>query len=150
MMGLFEKLFASMSGKQDSTDRARILEHWGIDESEVAEGSTGSSDYDRSNWRRKLGRILDRLPASESEWADFLADAHALGFEPEWITQACREEFALLVRRAVADHVVTDAEHRKLDIAQILLEIPEAEAERIFESVVAEAEAFFGKRIRSS
>ena len=56
----------------------------------------------------------------------------------------------MLVRRAVADRVVTEAEHRKLDFARDLLGIPDREAESILDTVVAEAETFFGKSIEGT
>ena len=52
-----------------------------------------------------------------------------MDFDPAWVAQSGRDEFALLVRRAVADRVVTEAEHRKLDLARDLLGIPDPEAE---------------------
>ena len=61
-----------------------------------------------------------------------------------------REEFTLLVRRVVADRVVTEAEHRKLDLARDLLEIPDAEAEAILHAVVADAEQFFGGTVEGA
>ena len=104
-------------------------------------------EYDRKNWRKKLKLILDELPASRGRWADHIADAHAMGFEPDQIATWCRDEFTLMVRRIVADRVVTEEEHRTLDLARDLLAIPDAEAEQILHDVAAEAEAFFGKSV---
>ena len=56
----------------------------------------------------------------------------------------------MLVRRAVADRVVTDAEHRKLDQARDMLGIADAEAEAILHDVVSEAETFFGKSVEGA
>lgn len=148
-MGIFEGLFASLRGKSSEAERTRILEHWGVSEA-VDLNEQEASQYDRTNWRKKLQRILDELPASEEEWKDFLADAYALGFDERWIEQTLREEFKLLVRRAVADHVVTDAEHRKLDLAHQLIGLTDNQAEAIFTGVVNEAETFFGTKIRGS
>ena len=109
-----------------------------------------ASEYDRAQWRKKLKRILDELPASEHEWPEFVADADALGFDPEWIARCKIEEFTLMIRRAVADGVVTEVEHQKLDLARELLEIPAPEAEALLHVVVAEAESFFGKAVQDS
>lgn len=106
--------------------------------------------YDRKNWLNKFKILLDELPASRDRWQDHMADALALGIEPETVRAWGREEFTLLVRRVVADRVVTEAEHRKLDLARDLLEIPDAEAEHILHAVVAEAEQFFGGTVEGA
>lgn len=108
------------------------------------------TDYDRKNWLNKFKVLLDELPASRPQWLDHMADALALGIEPETVRAWGREEFTLLVRRAVADRVVTESEHRKLDLARDLLEIPDAEAEQILHAVVAEAERFFGGTVEGA
>ena len=72
------------------------------------------------------------------------------GLRPAWVAQSYRDEFALLVRKAVADRVVTDAEHRKLDLARDLLGIPDPEAEAILTSLIAEAETFFGGTVEGA
>jgi hypothetical protein len=73
-----------------------------------------------------------------------------MDFDPAWVAQCSRDEFALLVRRAVADRVVTEAEHRKLDLARDLIGIPDAEAETILHAIVAEAETFFGGSVEGA
>jgi hypothetical protein len=64
--------------------------------------------------------------------------------EPEWVAQRQRAEFALQVRRAVADRAVTEPELRKLELAHALIGIPEPEAEGTLHAIVAEARSFFG------
>lgn len=59
-----------------------------------------------------------------------------------------REEFAFLVRHAVADRVVSEEEQRKLDLARKLIGMPEAEAEQILHAIMAEAKAFFGTPVK--
>ncbi len=56
----------------------------------------------------------------------------------------------MLVRRVVADRVVTEAEHRRLDLARELLDIPDPEAVAILQTVVAEAERFFGGTVEGA
>jgi len=73
-----------------------------------------------------------------------------MDFDPAWVEQCGRDEFTLLVRRAVADRVVTEAEHRKIDMARDLIGIPDAEAVAILNQVVAEAESFFGGTIEGA
>ena len=107
-------------------------------------------EYDLKNWRKKLKRILNELPASRGEWATHLAEGLALGIKPDQLATWLRDEFALLVRKIVADRVVTEAEHRKLDLARELLHIPDAEAEGVLREVVAEAESFFGGTIEGA
>jgi len=75
-------------------------------------------------------------------------EARALELDPAWVAQSQREEFLLLVRRAVSDRVVTGPEHQKLDLARELIGMPEAEAEEALHAIVSEAESFFGKPVR--
>lgn len=104
--------------------------------------------YDHTQWRKKLKRILEELPTSRAEWDELQYEARALELDPGWIEECQREEFLLLVRRAVCDRVVTEAEHRKLDLARELIGMPEPEAEATLLLIVAEAESFFGKPVR--
>jgi len=106
--------------------------------------------YDKAQWLKKLKRILDELPESEKEWETLEFDAKARSFEPEWITQNLRNEFLLLVRRVVADQVVTEAEHLKLDLARRLIRMPETEAVDALRAIVTEAESFFGKPVQDA
>lgn len=152
-MGFFDSLRRVLTHDvhpHDSPDvRKRIRDAWGLDE-EAPGASTpglegpGASAYDRSQWQKRLRRILDELPASEPQWRDLMTDAHALKLESEWILEREREEFTFLVRRAVGDRVVTEEDHRKLEMARKLIDLPEAQAERILHSVMDEAAAFFG------
>ena len=109
-----------------------------------------TTDYDRDQWRKKLKRILDRLPASQPEWAELMTDAGALGLDVAWVEQCQREEFALLVRGAVGDRHVTLAEHSKLELARLLIGIPEDEAEATLDAIVAEAQEFFNQPIEGA
>ena len=95
----------------------------------------------------KLKTILDQLPASEAQWDGLLAEAAALKLDPEWVRRCQREEFTLLVRRAVADCQVTPQEHRKLELARILIGLPESEVTEILERVATEFESICGKTI---
>ena len=106
--------------------------------------------YDRDQWRRKLKRILEKLPGSRAEWDDLIWEAGGLGLDTAWVEQCQREEFALLVRRAVADLGVTLQEHHKLELARGLIGLPEDEAEAVLRSIAAEAEAFFGKPVEGT
>lgn len=110
-------------------------------------GAPGS-DYDRSHWVKKLKRILNSLPDSQPQWPTLEAEARSLGFGDDWIGNCYREEFVILVRRAIADGAVTAAEHRTLDLARYLMHLSEAEAERIVVEVTEEAAAFFGRPVQ--
>jgi len=105
------------------------------------------ANYDRTNWRKKLKSILDRLPDSQSEWGDFMAEASALNFDPEWVNDCLKAEFEMLIRKVVSDRVVSPQEHQKLETARLLINMPEAEAIALVDKIVAEAEAFFGKPV---
>jgi hypothetical protein len=110
-------------------------------------GSAATHDYDRQQWHKKLKTVLDRLPDSQDQWDDMMSDVGALGLDADWVKAVQREEFVLLVRRAVADRSITPMEHRKLDVARTLIGLPEDEAEGILTDVVREAEAFFGGEV---
>ncbi len=97
-----------------------------------------SGAYDRDQWAKKVKRVLADLPDSKADWDDVAAEARAMDFDPAW------------VRRAVADRVVTDAEHRNLDLARDLLGLPDAQAVAILHDIVAEAESFFGKTVEGA
>jgi len=46
-------------------------------------------DYDRDQWRKKLKRILERLPASQVEWPDLMTEAGALNLDNAWGILRC-------------------------------------------------------------
>jgi hypothetical protein len=153
-MGFFNALKRVLShdSHAHATDdsRKRIRAAWGLDdeESPTQAETSAASAYDRSQWQKRLRRILEELPGSQRQWHDLMVDAHALNLEPDWITQRQREEFAFLVRRAVANRVVSEDEHHKLDLARKLIGMPEAEAEQTLRAIMAEAEAFFGTPVK--
>jgi hypothetical protein len=103
--------------------------------------------FDRSRWHKKLKRVLEGLPDSKEEWNDVVVEAKALGLDPDWVSRRQKEEFLLLIRRAVADRVVTEQEHRALDMARDLIGMSDREAEEALHAIVAEAESFFGKAV---
>jgi hypothetical protein len=156
-MGFFDALRRVLAGGQVGADEMpidrRLGDAWGF--GEVGSGADDNSDlpaettgaFDRRQWERKLKRILDELPGSRGEWGDLMVEANALGLDPAWVAERQRAEFDLLVRRAVADRSVTEAEHRKLDLARELVGLSETEAEAVLNAVVAEAESFFGKPV---
>ncbi len=127
---------------------------WGLDNERAAappeahpEGFTDASLYDRTQWRKKLALILSELPDSRLRWDELIAEAKSMSFDPAWVTQCQVEEFMLLIRRAVADRRFTEQEHQTLDLARDLIGIPEAEAEAALQTVITEAQQFFGKPV---
>jgi hypothetical protein len=157
-MGFFNALKRVLShhARQTPSEEAqrRIRAAWGLDDAGTGAppGTTAqagsASAYDRSQWRKRLRKILEELPASQDHWHDLMADAHALQLEDGWIREQQREEFTFLVRRAVSDRVVSEEEHRKLDHARRLMQMSEAEAEQILQAIVSEAESFFGTPVK--
>jgi hypothetical protein len=156
-MGFFDALRRALTHETHAhvshDTQKRIRAAWGLDEEEPSGTApppeiTGVSAYDRAQWQKRLRRILDELPVSEPQWHELMTDAHALNLESDWVAQQEREEFAFLVRRAVSHRVVTEEEHRKLELARTLLNLPEAQAEQILHSIMAEAEAFFGAPVK--
>jgi len=109
-----------------------------------------AGEYDKIQWRKRLTRLLEGLPETQGEWPALLSSAEALGLETGWVKASQREEFALLIRRVVADGVVTGMEHRKLDLARDLIGIPDSDAEATLHAVVSEAEELFGRPIEGA
>jgi hypothetical protein len=109
-----------------------------------------ASAYDLSQWHKKLKTILAELPDSQGQWRDLMGDVGPLGIDANWVERIQREEFTLLVRRAVADQVVTEQEHERIELARRLVGLSESEAEDLLHKVVAEAESFFGKPIEGA
>ncbi len=163
-MGFFDALLRVLSRDRHphETDETRksLRAAWGLAEVEspnapalaqegqlpAAAAATGTiaSEYDRSQWRKKLRHVLEELPASQPRWRGLEADAHALNLEPQWIADRKREEFAFLVRRAVADRTLSADEQQKLELARRLIGMSDTEAEAILHAITAEADAFFG------
>jgi hypothetical protein len=145
-MGFFDTLRRVLTGEHRIPD-PEPGPGLGSDPTRSEAPTPGPEVYDRIQWQKKLKRILAELPDSKPEWTTLLTEARALGFEPDWIRGCQLEEFRMLIRQAVADRHVTEAEHRKLDLARDLIGLSEAEAETILHAIVAEAEAFFGKPV---
>jgi hypothetical protein len=55
---------------------------------------------------------------------------------------------AFIIRRAVADKVISEEDHHKLDLARKLIGMSEGEAEDALHAIMAEAEAFFGAPVK--
>jgi len=153
-MGFFDALRRVLGGHNSpgsGTSNQGLAKAWGLDEPAAERhGTEEASVYDRTQWHKRLKRILEELPASKGHWAEFMADAKALHLDPDWIKERTREEFRLMVRRAVSDRKFTEADHRTLDMARDLMGIPETEAEIILHSIVSEAEKFFGRSVEDA
>lgn len=163
-MGFFNALLRLLPHashtRASEESRQRIRAAWGLDDDEIETAlggedrlsttPTGSSAsaFDRAQWQKRLRRILDELPAAQPQWHELMTDAHALQLEPDWIADRQREEFAFIIRRAVADKVVSEADHHKLELARKLIGMSEAEAEVALHAILAEAEAFFGAPVK--
>jgi hypothetical protein len=157
-MGFFEALRHVLGRDRGAEDERpvdpRLNRAWELDRPAADAGKApavaDASAYDRLQWHKKLNRILEELPGSRPEWDDLMAEARALGLDPEWVGKCQVDEFFLLVRRAVADGVFTEEEHRTLDLARRLIGLSEEEAETALHSIVAEAESFFGKPVEET
>lgn len=156
-MGFLDTLRRVLAGGEAGADDLpidrRLGEAWGVNEvGSGADDTTdrpveGTSPYDRDQWAKKLTRVLAGLPGSRAEWSDLTTEAAALGLDPDWVAARHRAEFALLIRRAVADRRVTELEHLRLELARELIGIPAPEAESVLLATIAEANAFFGKPV---
>lgn len=153
-MGFFDTLRHVLGGgdSRDATAESSNLTESDPGDDAVDSGPAQPPEpitvYDRAHWHKKLKRVLEELPESRGEWDDLMREARALELGPEWIASCQREEFLLLIRRAVSDRVVTAKEHRKLDLARDLIGISDDEAEAALHAIIAEAESFFGKPVK--
>jgi hypothetical protein len=146
-MGFLDSLRRVLGVERKPVDK-EVADAWGLNNNPAA--VVDASLYDQTNWLKKLKRILEELPESRPEWNDLMAEARALNLDQGWVAKCQVDEFLLLVRRAVADGVFSEPEHKKLDLARDLIGIPEAEAEAALHSIVHEAESFFGKTIEGA
>ena len=157
-MGLFDLLNGARhrASALDERTREKLMVAWGLDQDEVVAREPETTpegtplDYDRTQWVRKLRHILDELPDSEPRWGQLVQEARAKQFDETWMRRLMLDEFAMLVRRAVADRLFTERERRKLDQARFLIGLNEAEAEAVYGSVVREAETFFGEHVEGT
>ena len=154
-MGFFDAL-RRVAGRPSRDPRARRPARsrpgsWGVDPDDLPiaeETPFDAGEYDRAQWAKKLKRVLDGLPATRPEWDDVAAEARAMGFDPAWVASAAATSSRCWSAGPSPTGVVTEAEHRKLDLARDLIGIPDAEAEAILHSVVAEAEIVLRRRRR--
>lgn len=152
-MGFLNALRKAITGEEQLEVDPKVADAWGLAEEELvesAEPNAEASQYDKSQFQKRVKRVLDGLPATEGEWQDVVADAKALNLPQELIDKIMVDEFLLLIRRAVADRHVTEAEHKKLDLARYLIGIPEEAAEATLNTVVQEAEKFFGGQVEGA
>lgn len=135
--------------------KARLRDAWGLDAEPTAASRNPSSiapshdadaasPYDVEQWRKKLRRIFEELPASKGEWTGLMTEARAYGLEDGWLAERLAEEFTLLIRGVVADRLLSEADHERIEAARKLIGITEAQAETAVHAIVAEAEEFFG------
>ena len=129
--------------------RRKAAEAWGLTAVDMGLGAAEPGSYDWQQWRKKVARILAGLPATEPEWAPMMAEARALAFGDERVLATQIEEFTLLVRRAVADCEFTEPERLKLDLARRLIGIADSDAEALVQTVIREAEVFFGQQVHA-
>ncbi len=154
-MGFFDTLSRVLGGNKGPQYTSREIEaaHLGVDPDELPiapEEPFEAGHFDRTQWSKKVKSVLARLPESQAEWKTVIAESNAMDFPPAWVQTCIRDEFTMLVRQFVADRVVTEAEHRKLDFARDLIGMRDADAEAILHKVVAEAETFFGKSVEGA
>jgi hypothetical protein len=158
-MDSIRRVLGSRSANQDREQFRKLAQAWGLDESALDNAATtqspdeagriqGPSAYDLRMWSKKLQHLVtEEKPIAVDAWRDFMADATALGFDPEWINQQRHDAFSTLLRKAVADGIVTGEEHELIDLWRLRLGLSEAEAEQTLERIVSEASAHLGRDI---
>ncbi len=145
---------------READQRRRLATAWDIDEGLVdAEAPAdvddntgavvGATGYDQRMWSKKLRHLItEKLPVPEAEWRDFLADAAALGFDNAWVEREQEDAFLMLLRKIVADGVITGAEHHTIELARAQIGYSDARAEALLKRVVREAEALLGRPVQ--
>ncbi len=137
--------FLSNNTRHDSGEqaRARVRDAWNLD-SVPSSDAESASPYDVQQWRKKLRRIFEELPDSKQEWEGLMTEARAYGLDTGWIDARLAEEFTQLIRVVVADRVLSEADHERIETARRLIGLTEFQAETAVRAIVAEAEQFFG------
>mgnify|MGYP001030261773 CR=1 FL=1 len=135
---------AHAGGPKDAP--SRIRDAWSLDSSPSADADS-ASPYDVAQWRKKLRRIFEELPGSKDEWTDLMTEARSYGLDAGWIDARLAEEFTQLIRGVVADRVLSEADHERIEAARRLIGLTESQAETAVRAIVAEAEQFFGGAI---
>lgn len=137
----------------------RFRDAWDLDEDDEAGGvdaesrsapgpdARSASEYDRTQWRRKLRHIFEKDPVGSPEWAPLLLEAKALKLDDALVAEAMTEEFTMLIRALIADRRLSEDEQAKLDAVRTRIGWSEREAAAIVESVVADARRFFGEDV---
>lgn len=142
---------SEVGGDAPHERRSRIASAWGLNRDDLVSPTAGdSSEYDAAQWLKRLKRVLSELPATELEWPELVRDARAKGFGNDWARKAEIEEFRYLVRQSVADGLINEFEHKKLELARSLIGLDESEAAAIVQETIAEAESIFGKPIEGA
>jgi len=154
-LDVLKSYFSSDGVGASDDDRARIRGAWGIGDKSSAAGATtepspdpdAPSPYDVEQWQKKLQRILDGLPTTEPEWASLKTEARAYKLKEDWVSRQFAEQFELLIRSVVADRVLSEDDLNRIEIARKLIGLSESQAETTVRSIVADAEAFFGRPV---
>lgn len=131
---------------EESLERFRNA--WGLDDEAAVGGNSPTdqvaSEYDRTQWRRKLHHIFEKDPASDAEWPTLMREAKALNLDDAWVDAAMREEFTMMIRSLIADRRLSEDDQERLDAVRKRMEMTEEEAAALVQSVVADARRFFG------
>lgn len=161
-MGFLSALRGFLSDRShaeaDEEALRRFRDAWDLDDDEAVSVDPASpiapspdarsaSDYDRTQWRKKLRHIFEKNPAGSPEWAPLLQEAKGLDLDDAWVSEALKEEFTMLIRSLIADRRLSEDEQASLDAVRRRIGWSEEEAAAIVESVVADARRFFGEDV---
>jgi hypothetical protein len=134
--------------------RERLRDAWGLDlDSEPADepgasapgpDADAASEFDKTQWRRKLHHIFEKYPASSGEWPRLMQEARGLRLDDAWVAEGMKDEFTMMIRALIADRRLTEEEQARLEAVRVLAGLTEEDAAALVRSVVADAERFFG------
>ncbi|WP_165244787.1 hypothetical protein [Paludisphaera soli] len=157
-MGFLSALrgFLADKSRLDASEESRekFRNAWGLDPEPEPDEEAGASapgpdadaasEFDKTQWRRKLHHIFEKYPASSDEWPLLMREARALRLDDAWVAQGMKEEFTMMIRGLIADRRLTEEEQARLEAVRKLMGLTEERAAALVRSVVAEAERFFG------
>lgn len=153
----------SSDGPLTEKERESLRQAWGMDANDPLDDHpepvkevtdpTGVT-YDELMWRKKIARmVIDPAEIGRENFQARLAEiwheSHALGLSPEAIFETARNAFHGAVRHVVADRVITQTEHRYLEMLQDTFGLPGEMAAQITQEVTREAETIFAARIEN-
>ncbi|MDG3003477.1 hypothetical protein [Paludisphaera mucosa] len=142
-----------LDASEESLERFR--DAWGLDadpeeasetpgESTPGPDAAAASEFDKTQWRRKLHHIFEKYPASSGEWPLLMREARALKLDDAMVASGTKGEFIMMIRALIADRRLSEEDQVRVEEVRKLIGMSEEQAAAVVRSVVVDAERFFG------